>query len=148
MGSNQDPRSRSSNYNSLCYWNVNVIWSIVVQITYLCLLPLFGNVFESLHAIFLFGTTLGVPGAFLRSKNFLILNVWISMGVGRMTVRVSSFWLQAAVSMASPTLSACTTAFGDAKSHFWQLDMFIKKDKFLKVLWYFMLVLTILSKTE
>ena len=46
------------------------------------------------------------------SKDFPVLGLWFSMGVGGMTVRVSFFGLSSAVSLVSPISFPCTTAFG------------------------------------
>ena len=112
--SNQNLRIQSSEYNSICHWNLNVIENTVVEITYSCLLPLFVTRFESSQALFLLEPPSAFPLPFYASrvsKDFPALSLWLLMGVEGMTIRVSFFWLPAAISLASTTSSPCATAF-------------------------------------
>ena len=46
------------------------------------------------------------------SMDFPVVSLWFLIGVWGMTLRVSLFWLPAAVSLISSTCFRCTTAFG------------------------------------
>ena len=68
-----------------------------MQITYPCLLPLFVTRLESFQAFFFLVPPLAFPFPLCASrvsKDFPVLSLWFSMGVGGMTVRVSLFLLQ------------------------------------------------------
>ena len=129
--SNQNLRIQSSEYNSLCYWNLSIIENTVVQLTYPCLLPLFVTKFESSRPFFFQLPPLVFLLPFCAScvsMDFPGLSFWFSMIVGGMIVRVSFFWCASSFFVGLPLLLPLY-----AGSHHWQTDNYSPVHFYLRV---------------